>query len=476
MTPEENARLTRVGPGTPGGELLRRYWHPVQPTAVLREKRVVSVRILGEDLVLFEDLDGNLGLVQERCPHRRASLALGVPDSGGLRCAYHGWLFGPDGECREQPLEPPGSQFKERTGVRCYPVQEMGGLVWAYLGPDPVPELPRWNLFVRPDGFRQIVGHRLPCNWLQVMDNRADLGHAVYTHGRLFQHVLERQGRLTDDPRPRYNAAVLDQKRMMGRGAYAKYRPVYNEFGFTKGRMVSDESEDQPSWTTGINPVLFPYILASGPGEEGLRIRRHYQVGVPIDDTTTWHFQYFCYVFPPEVEVPEQDSVPYVEVPLLDEDDQPILDYVLGQDMVCWYEQGPIADRENEHLGVSDRIVIAYRNLLAEQIKRVEIGLEPMNVFRGPSQAESPEFRIPGNEGSAPVSQTTIAVQLAYRESFHEMSPAGWLYIEDDADRYCPDRETILALFAETQRSRPSLAASLCQAGGEHADGEGNLV
>jgi len=107
---------------------------------------------------------------------------------------------------------------------------------------------------------------------------------------------------------------------------------------------------------------LFPYILASGPGDGG--IRRHYQFGVPIDDTTTWHFQYFCYMFPPEVGVPEQDAVPFVEVPLKDDSGEYILDYVLAQDMAAWTEQGPITDRTKEHLGKSDACVIAYGSCL----------------------------------------------------------------------------------------------------------------
>ncbi|MGH9036861.1 MAG: Rieske 2Fe-2S domain-containing protein [Acidimicrobiia bacterium] len=450
---EENERLTRVGPGTPGGDLLRRYWHPIHPAIGLADNPVTKVRILGEDLVLFRDRSGGLGLVGERCPHRRTSLACGIPEAEGLRCCYHGWLFDAGGKCLEQPLEPPDSTFKDRVRITAYPVAEMGGLVWAYLGPDPAPFLPRWDLFVRPDGFRQIVAHRLPCNWLQVMENRGDLGHAVFTHGRLFQYVLERQGRLTDDPGARYNATMAEHRAMVERGAYVKYRAVPNEFGFTKGRMLSDESEDQRSWTVGIYPILFPYILASGPGEEGVRIRRSYQIGVPVDDTTTWHFQYFCYVFPPEVEVPAQDRVPYVEVPLVDEDGNYTLDYVLGQDMVAWYHQGEIADRENEHLGVSDRLVIAYRNLLKAQIDIVAGGGEPMNVFRDPALIERPELRIPGNEGVSPLGSTGIRQQLSYREKFHKVSAGGWRYIEDDADRYCPDKDLIIELFERAEKA-----------------------
>ncbi|MEO6380115.1 MAG: Rieske 2Fe-2S domain-containing protein, partial [Caulobacteraceae bacterium] len=172
LSEDQNVLLTRVGPGTPCGELMRRYWHPIYPEALLRENPVAKVRILCEDLVLFRDRSGRLGLVQERCPHRGVSLSLGIPQQQGLRCCYHGWLFDTDGKCLETPLEPVNSRMKDHIRAKAYPVEEMGGLIWAYLGPAPAPLLPRWDLFERPGGFRQILAHKLPCNWLQAMENR----------------------------------------------------------------------------------------------------------------------------------------------------------------------------------------------------------------------------------------------------------------------------------------------------------------
>jgi 5,5'-dehydrodivanillate O-demethylase len=280
------------------------------------------------------------------------------------------------------------------------------------------------------------------------MENRGDLGHAVYLHGRMFQQALERQGRLTDSPKARYNAAMIDQAEYLERGGYTRYRPIHNRFGFTKGRLAEGESVDNPAWTIGINPVLFPYMLASGPGDGG--IRRHYQIGVPISDTETWHFQYFCYVFPKGIDVPKQDAVPYVEVPLKDAEGEYILDYVLAQDMVAWTEQGPITDRTKEHLGKSDACVIAYRKMLEQQIEKVAKGEEPINVFRG-ENVDSLELTIPGAEKTAPVFSTSVGQSLMYRSNYHKVSEAGWLYIEDDADRFCPDRGTLLELFAKSE-------------------------
>src|ERR1700689_4463896 len=150
LTPTENERLARVGPGTPRGDLQRRYWHPV---AIASERAPPSgsgqvqrwtkrVRILGEDLVLFRDRSGKFGLIAEQCPHRRASFAYGIPTENGIRCPYHGWKFDGTGQCLEQPNEPEGSGFKDKVTTPAYPVQEFAGLVWSYMGALPAPLIP----------------------------------------------------------------------------------------------------------------------------------------------------------------------------------------------------------------------------------------------------------------------------------------------------------------------------------------------
>src|SRR5262249_42832159 len=138
---------------------------------------------LGEDLVLFRQPAGDLGLVGERCPHRGTSLTMGIPETGGIRCAYHGWKFDSSGACIDTPLEPATSRLKNKVRIEGYPAQELGGLIWAYLGPAPVPLLPRWDLFVASNSFRQIAMCTLNCNWLQCMENSVDPTHGVYLHG-----------------------------------------------------------------------------------------------------------------------------------------------------------------------------------------------------------------------------------------------------------------------------------------------------
>ena len=139
LSPEANERLTRVGPGTPCGELMRRYWIPIAPFSQLSENPVRKVRVLGEELVLYRDRSGGLGLIGDRCLHRLVDMQFGIPDDCGLRCPYHGWLYGATGECLERPMEATTGKFKAK--LKAYPVQELGGLVFAYLGPQPAPAL-----------------------------------------------------------------------------------------------------------------------------------------------------------------------------------------------------------------------------------------------------------------------------------------------------------------------------------------------
>src|SRR5437588_12514691 len=147
-----NDRLTKVGPGTPMGSLLRRYWHPVGAVAELQAEPVQPVRLLGEDLVLFRNERGEFGLIGPKCAHRAISLAYGIPQVNGLRCAYHGLTYHTEGHVVDMPFEPTCLHFK----VPAYPVEELGGLIFAYLGPQPVPLLPRFDLFARDDLDREL--------------------------------------------------------------------------------------------------------------------------------------------------------------------------------------------------------------------------------------------------------------------------------------------------------------------------------
>src|SRR5439155_5065361 len=196
---EDSARITQVGPGTPMGELMRRYWHPSAASAELLGNafRTKGVRVLGEDLVLYRDRSGQLGLIDRHCAHRRADLTYGIAENDGLRCPYHGWKFDHAGRCLEQPFEEtmhPDGRFKERTALHGYRVEELGGLIFAYLGPEPAPLLPRWGPLVWAEAVRDVAISELPCNWLQCQENSLDPVHVEWLHNYFGNYVRALKG------------------------------------------------------------------------------------------------------------------------------------------------------------------------------------------------------------------------------------------------------------------------------------------
>jgi 5,5'-dehydrodivanillate O-demethylase len=375
----ENEQLTQVGRGTPMGELWRRYWHPVAASVELIERPTKAVRLLGEDLVLFRDKQGRPGLIGPQCAHRRMSMVLGIPEKDGLRCPYHGWLYGRDGKCLEQPYEcaeDPNSKFKDRVQMLSYPVQELGGLIFAYLGPEPAPLLPRWELFVRDGVLRDIGAAIVPCNWLQIMENSLDPVHVEWLHQHFFNYVQERLGRSETKGRPVSHKLI-------------NFREF--EHGIIKTRMLEGETEDNEDWQIG-HPVLFPNILLSGSTQ-----RPTFQIRVPVDDTHTLHLWYTCYQRAPGMA--PQDVVPFYKVPVptvdaAGEPDWSLLDNNSGEDMIAWITQGDVADRSKEALGLSDKGVILYRKQIKEQLEKVQAGRDPMNVFRDPARNVSIKLRL----------------------------------------------------------------------------------
>lgn len=391
LTAEENERLTRVGPGTPMGTLLRRYWHPVGTVVELESEPVQPVRLLGEDLVLFRDESGRLGLVGHTCPHRRVSLAYGIPQENGLRCCYHGWVINTDGRVVDMPFEPACLPLK----IPAYPVQELGGLIWAYLGPEPAPLLPRWDFLLRDDLNRMLTITPLPCNWLQCMDNSLDPIHFEHLHGVYGNYVMKKLGRP-----PMLNVAP-----------HRKIEFDLWEYGIYKRRLVEGQPEDETNtdWTIG-HPIIFPNTLAQGgPDQISAQIR------VPMDDTNTMH--YAIQGFRPKPGQPLRRDLPVVRAPLrYDALGRIIGDTILPQDELAWVAQGAITDRTTEHLVTSDKGILLYRKLLLENIQKVERGEDPMAVIRDP---EVNEPMIPIRRGS---------VYTAFRAGVPEESFGGVNY------------------------------------------------
>lgn len=372
LTSEENHELTTVAAGTPMGELLRRYWHPIAASSQLASQGTMPVKVLGESLVLYRDRGGELGLVAERCPHRSAGMIFGVPEQHGLRCAYHGWCFDAAGRCIEQPFEQtedPDSTFKDRIRIKAYPVEELADLIFAYLGPDPAPLLPRWDLFTRLDAPREIGMAVLPCNWLQIVENALDPVHVEWLHQHFNNYVFEQTGR-------------GDQQK--SRQKHAKIGFDVFDYGIIKRRVLEGDPEGHERWTTG-HPLVFPMMLKSGSTAHPT-----FQMRTPIDDQTTLHIWYSAH-YGAEGDMPlaSTGSVPFYEVPVptltpRGEPEWPLVDNNSGQDIVMWYTQGAVTDRSQEHLGLSDRGIILYRKLLRDNLEGVQRGEDPMNVFRDP--------------------------------------------------------------------------------------------
>ena len=184
-TATEDPELTHVGPGTACGEYMRRFWQPVAMASQFRDLPL-AIRVLGEDLVLFRDLGGRWGLLHKHCSHRRTSLEYGIIAERGIRCCYHGWLFDVDGRILDTPGEPPTSRIRETLCHGAYPVRELHGLIFAYLGPpETMPELPILDTMAQPgnDMVPYLIDY--PCNWLQVAENPMDPWHSVFLHTRV---------------------------------------------------------------------------------------------------------------------------------------------------------------------------------------------------------------------------------------------------------------------------------------------------
>lgn len=356
---EDNASLVEVDPSTPMGELLRRYWHPVAASSQVEPGAARAVRLLGERLVLFRQPDGRLSLLDERCPHRGASLAYGMVGADGIRCPYHGWLFDGDGRCVDQPNENAEHGFAERVRQPAYRVEEAGGLVFAYLGPAPGPALPLFDILTEEGVARRIRTATLPVNWVQIAENGLDPVHLEWLHGHLVNYLSRMRGgpdvyRITKQEEISFDCTDL---------------------GIVKRRRVVGQSYDEEDWTVG-QLILFPtaIYISNSTG-------RTVQYRVPVDRTTTWHVWYE--VFDGEGHEPGEVAVSDAEV--FRADGSFNLDTIDGQDVMAWITQGEVADRTRERLGEADKGITLFRRLLREQSAAVASGTPPRWSDFGPA-------------------------------------------------------------------------------------------
>lgn len=354
--------LTRTGSDTTMGQLLRRYWWPIAGLSHLENERLMPVRLMGENLVLFLDASGQAGLISRRCPHRGADMLNGITEQGGLRCAYHGWMFDRMGSRVDAPYEEtlrPGFCARHHLSISAYPVRQLGGMIWAYLGPAPAPELPEWEFFSWENGFRQIVTADVPCNWLQCQENSIDPVHFEWLHSNF---SLRRNGTLH-----RYSPKHI-------RLGFDEF-----EYGFIYRRLRESTSESDPLWQVG-RVCLWPNAVFTG---------NHVEYRVPVDDEHTlsiaWHFSRV----PKEREPYNQKSIPTWHGPVVDEHGRPIVTHINNQDFAAWIGQGPIVDRSLENLGASDEGIIRLRKRLLADLRELSEGKDPKGVIRDPGVSKN---------------------------------------------------------------------------------------
>lgn len=352
LSPEENALFTSVRRGTRMGDMLRRYWHPVGCSQLLTSKPQ-RVTVLGEELVLFRGASGKPHLMQLRCAHRSLALDYGRVEGECIRCPYHGWLYDADGNCLEQPAEPEGSSFKDKIKMRAYKTQEVSGLIFGYLGPDPAPVLPLFDCLRVNEGTKYLQVQQIHANWFNHVENIVDVSHLAWLHGYTF---------------PAYGARKV------------AYHWDRTSFG-ANNVMQMEGLED-----THISCYGFPNVnrFTSPPFKKGGALMRSMIWRVPEDDEKT--LLYFIRIAPDgptEMHTGRRDRKLGEYLPL--ENDWWGID-VSDQDRMAVEQQGVIADRPNEHLGVSDGGIILMRQMMRESLALIAQGNDPLYVIRDPAK------------------------------------------------------------------------------------------
>ncbi len=357
LSEERNQILTQIGPGTPMGDLMRRYWHPIAAVSELEDKPVKPVRLMGEDLVLYRDRSGTYGLLDRKCAHRRADLSYGFVEDCGLRCNYHGWRYGERGHCIEQPYEErvdPESKLRKTIRLKAYPVEAKAGLVWAYLGPEPVPLVPTWEPFTWKNGFVQIVFAEVPCNWFQCQENSIDPVHFEWMHD---------------------NWGITRLRGKEGPYAPTHLKLDFDEFehGFQYKRVREGSDESSPLWKIG-RVCLWPNALFTG---------EHFEWRVPIDDENTLSVVWAYSRVPKDREPYVQKRIPSWHGPIKDpKTGRWLSSHIMNQDFIAWAGQGTVADRTQEHLGAGDRGVTMIRRRFLADLEAIAKGEEPKAIVR----------------------------------------------------------------------------------------------
>jgi phenylpropionate dioxygenase-like ring-hydroxylating dioxygenase large terminal subunit len=395
---EQNELMTRVGPGTPAGRLLRRYWQPVALVDEMQGPRPVkAVRLLGEDLVLFKS-SSSFGLLERHCPHRGADLAYGRLEDGGLRCAFHGWLFDVAGRCLETPAEPEGSRLCQHIRQRAYPVVEKSGILFAFLGEGEAPAFPRFDCFVAPQAYTFAFKGYWDCNWLQALEVGIDPAHASWLH-RFFED---------EDPAASYGRqfrgtsadSEMPISKVLREFARPEIRVERTDYGMRLHtlRRISDAHTH-----VRVTNVLFPQAFVIPMNAEMTISQWH----VPVGDTGCyWYSIFTSFGAPVDKETMRSQRLKTYPAP----DYKPIFsrnnswgfnageqgkqtftgmgfDINIHDQWAC-ESQGRLQDRTREHLGTTDKGIALYRRLLLDAIRKSDAGEPPLMIFNEEKAAE----------------------------------------------------------------------------------------
>ena len=398
ISAEQNELMTRIGPGTPAGALLRNYWQPVALVDELQGPRPVkAVRVLGENLVLFRH-QNHYGLLERHCPHRGADLAYGRLEDGGLRCSFHGWLFDAGGKCLATPAEPEGSRLCEHIRQKAYPVTERSGILFAYLGAGQPPAFPHFDCFVAPDAYTFAFKGYWDCNWLQALEVGIDPAHASWLH-KYFED---------EDPAQSYGrqfrAASAGSEMPMSKVLREFDRPEIQVERTAYGmRLQTLRRIDELKTHLRVTNILFPQAFVIPMSPEMTISQWH----VPVDDYGCyWYSIFTSFGAPVDKDTMRSQRLKTYPAP----DYKPIFGRSNGwgfdpeeqrrstftgmgfdiniHDQFACESQGRIQDRTKENLGTTDKGIVLYRRLLLDAIRKNQAGEKPLMVLDPGAAAE----------------------------------------------------------------------------------------